>query len=246
MNSFKKDKLKRNLAEQMCDFHRIRFYSLYPSEFHFLLTALTDNTSYAWEKGNVVCDMDYSNEAVDITEDGWDTLQNAGLGRLPTSWPMPNKNAPLFTIPEDAHDDWLDACYSFIYSVNKIKEEAYVQYVTGHHNLQSMGQQYIDSAIERCLSGFRKCKAMIQEMEVEARIARIKRERYEKTLPPKPAEVKVNCLVRNNRFEATATVLNIIKAAAGEYTVELCILDKPIDGKQGWAKHLLQVVENKS
>lgn len=233
----------RNLAEQVIDHHRKRFIGLYPTELHFLLNCLTGSYEWKWSNGLVSTSYTYDDQPLDVTEDGWGSLRLGRMGHLPTSWPEPRKDSPLFNIPEDAKEEWLDECWTVVYTVGKIKEAAYEQYVTGYYCNSGMGQTYVDDAIQRCMSGFRNCRKMIEDMKVSERINRIRTERHEKTLPPRPAQVAEGVTVRALAFEQTAKVIRLLRVGSdAPYQIEACELDTAIDGKTVWAKSALKVV----
>ncbi len=237
----KTDKKKRNLAETFIAFHRNKFFTIYPSELHFLLE-LTHSSDYVWtEEGLIESGSDYPLEENYITEAGWDSMENAGFGRYPTSWPEADKRGVFFTIPENAHADWLNELWGLVCTINKMDEDAYRMFVTGHAKLQRYTEVATNDMIERPCNGLRSCKAMLSEYKVGERIQRIGIERHEKTLPPPPPEVKVGVTVRAILYEQTAKVLSIDLVQA-EYVMEVCRLDTAINGKFFWMKSKLTPV----
>jgi hypothetical protein len=228
------------VADNLIEFYRRRFIGIYPSKLHFIL-ALTHKDAYRWNaEGVIECECDYKDQLLDVTDDGWSSLRLSGP--TPYSWPAPDKRGAIFNIPENAEKSWMYELSSLIFYINRMSEEAMHAYIDGHYGIQSMGKEYRDNYASESKKNFSNLKAMLKENQVGERIQRIERERYEKTLPPRPPEVKEGVTVRALHHERKAVVQSIVKVLGGEYTSEVCILDTPINGTVYWQKQSLKPV----
>ena len=229
-------KTKENLAQDLCDFIRKRFFSIYQTELHFWMNTLTSKGSYYWKDGKIECEMDYTNSPQYFTEHGWDHMKNES-DFLPTNWHDPRPDACLFNIPEDAHPDFLDECHGFVLDVIKIDIKWYVDYVSNYFIGQGYTEQGTKDCIKRSVEGLIACKALITNLQVKERIERIISERYTKAIPKVKKGIEVGDEVRSLSGEEKAKVVRMFKLHGSHDSFYLCCeLDKEIRGFNVWKK----------
>ncbi len=223
---------------------RMRFYSLFPTEFSFLLQMFVAKYDCRWEKGMLVDSDDSctSTEDLQLTEAGYQSLRNAGDGRLPMSWPDPRPaHSPLRCIPDDIDESWLSEISSFCWALDKIDSKLYTKLVTAYWAMSGYGVQYADGYRDRSIQNLAETKKLIIDLKVKERLAFIRKERQEKLngkYVPAPS-VHKGGHVRLCTGSDIATVKRLLKIGRNNG----CEVDPPLSGSRFWTNADIHVID---
>lgn len=190
------DKKPLTIAEQYIKSKRMRFFSLYPSNLHLFLNMFF---SYGvdWKNGVLVDDdSPVKDEEIQLTESGWQYLRH-NCNFLPTSWPSSTKDSILSRIPDDAEKSWLDEIGHFIYTIEKIDDENFKNYIITYQNQQGYSPEYRQRYINDAVKGLDMVKNFIKNNKVDERISFLEKERSRPKGYVEPIEVKVGVTVRH-------------------------------------------------
>ncbi len=191
------EKKPLTIAEKYIKSKRMRFFSLYPSNLHLFLNMFFSYDVH-WKDGVVVdCDGPIKDEDIQLTENGWQYLRH-GCNHLPTSWPSYEKHSILSKIPDDAEKSWLEEIGHFIYTIEKIDDAVFKNYITAYQTQQGYGQQYRDRYIESAIDGLAMVKKYIIENKVEERIVFLQNERRRPKGYVEPIKIEVGTTVRHS------------------------------------------------
>lgn len=217
-------------AELFIRERRMRFTSLYPTDFHFLLRMCSTDDDNWNDEGLIHCTYKESFQPYDVTLDGWMSIRHND--RCPTSWPEPRVSSPIFNIPDNAEDSWLQEIGMFCYRLEKWDPADVEQWIACQTRLGGMGREYQDSQIQRNIQGFQRMReAVFITYNVPARITTIRKERQDKNRPPRPLQVEEGATVRFKTGSKTAIVEGFIKVPETKDSgILIARLDREING----------------
>lgn len=202
-------------AEQFIKERRMRYAEMYPTDFHLMLRLVSSRDEF-WDKdGKIVCDYHESPGENALTEEGWKSFEN--VQRCPTSWPEPYLQGPIFNIPDNADESWLQAISMFVYHLEKWNPAHVETWITTAARLTGMGADYQEAAIARNIRGYRAVHNAIVEQKVSQRIALIRAE-WIKPKTETPPVVEVGATVRFFTGVETSVVETITTTPLSRYS----------------------------
>jgi len=225
---------------------RMRFFSLYQTEFKAQLRIFLSCYDAKWEKGCIV-DAEHTNYPVSqnqLTEEGYDSLKNDN-DKLPMIWPdVYEKHSPLICIPDDADQSWLQSISMMCYRIEKISVKDYTALAKAYWNMNPIAPEYRKSYFEKTVANFKATKEFLVKYQVKDRCHFVMNEQCKPKNYVAPLVVKKGAVVRLKTGVATATV-QADKLTFGNDTVHgACFLDKPLNGTRYWHKTDLVAISN--
>ncbi len=197
-------------AEEYIRERRMRYATGYPTDFHLILR-MCSTADDDWNKDGLIhCTYNERKMPYDLTLDGWDSARN--VSRCPVSWPMPLAGSPIFNIPDNAHESWLQEIGMFCYHLEQWMPIDVREMIRATCKLNGLSVEYQNSSNQRNIDGYTAIrKAVMETYDVRGRIRTIQEERANKNRPPKPLVVEVGATVRFLTGSKTAVVEEIIK-----------------------------------
>jgi len=226
---------------------RMRFFSLYPSEFSAQLRIFLSCYEAKWEKGHVVepNHTDYNASENQLTECGYDSLRNANQERIPMMWPdVHATHSVLACIPDDAEDSWLESISMMCYRIEKIELSNYIRLAKAHWDMSPMAPEYRKQHLDRTIANFKEAKEFLVKHQVRERVWFIKGERCKPKGYVPPLQVKKGAVVRLKTGVATAIVQSDNLTFGNDTVKGACYLNKPLNGTRYWNKADLIAISN--
>lgn len=228
-------------AKEFIRAHRMRFLSLYPSDFAFM-AHMCSSSNYEWKDGKIVSlDSPILEEKNQLTEAGWESFKHDDY--IPYSWGSPHERSPIFNIPDDISKEWQDEISMFTFLLEKISEKEFRKYCVANLALKRYSKEATDSHIDRYTTGFNETKKLIARKEVRERLMAISQAEYQKKCP-QPLRVMKGSEVRLKTGVSTAIVECDNLLFGNNRVTGACYLDRPLEGTRYWHSSDLTVVKN--
>ena len=220
--------------------HRMRFLSLYRSDLAFLAN-ICSSSAYSWKNGKIVSEYEPTGEN-QLTEKGWESFENSDY--IPYSLNDPHTNSPIFHIPDDISNEWMEEISMFVFLLDRITEKEFRKYCVANLALKRYSVEATKQHIDRYVSGFVRTKKLLADKEVSKRLAAIGVERSHPKGYVAPLRLMQGSEVRLKTGVSTAKV-ECPNLLFGNHTVQgACYLDAPLGGTRYWHSSDLVVVSN--
>ena len=213
----------------------MRYAGLYPTTDHLMLSLLSGHRD-KWVNG-IIVDGDelrpeghaprFPDDVDALTPGGWKHAVNAR--RVPTHWPKPTPCNPIFNIPDDADESWLQEIDMFVYRMSHLNPKSVHAWIKLAQEFTGSGRDYQEARNAENIAGYDAIQEGIRKHRIKERIGAIRNMRL--PVYVRPPAVTVGGYARFHTGVAVAYVVaieNIPMRHGGTQTIVK--LDSPLEG----------------